>query len=47
MKDYDPTGKTGPKRQLPDVVKIPEPKEEELPLDKPNVGKADDVLVQA
>lgn len=47
MKDYDPTGKIGPKRQLPDVVKIPEPKEEELPLDKPNVGKADDGLVQA
>lgn len=47
MKDHDPTGKIGPKRQLPDVVKIPEPKEEELPLDKPNVGKAEDVLVQA
>lgn len=47
MKDYDPTGKIGPKRQLPDVVKIPEPKEEELPLDKPNVGKAEDGLVQA
>ncbi|CAD7702363.1 unnamed protein product [Ostreobium quekettii] len=39
MKDHDPTGKAGPKRQLPDVVKIPEPKEEEVVSDKPYVGK--------
>jgi len=39
MKDHDPTGKAGPKRQLPDVVKIPEPKEEEVISDKPFVGK--------
>ncbi|CAD7699614.1 unnamed protein product [Ostreobium quekettii] len=39
MKDHDPTGKAGPKRQLPDVVKIPEPKEEEVASDKPFVGK--------
>lgn len=39
MKDHDPTGKAGPKRQLPDVVKIIEPKEEEPIMDKPVVGK--------
>lgn len=39
MKEHDPTGKAGPKRQLPDVVKIIEPKEEEPIMDKPPVGK--------
>ena len=29
MKDWDPTGKRGPKDPLPDVVKVHEPKEEE------------------
>lgn len=38
MKDYDPTGKSGPKKQLPDVIKIIEPKEEDPIVDKPVVG---------
>ena len=29
MKDWDPTGRQGPKMPLPDVVKVHEPKEEE------------------
>jgi len=29
MKDYDPTGRNGPRKPLPDQVKIIEPKEEE------------------
>lgn len=45
MKDHDPTGKSGPKRQLPDVVKIPEPKEEEIPIDKPlGLGKEQEIV---
>eukprot|EP00742_Colponemidia_sp_Colp-10_P000022 GILJ01000026.1.p1 GENE.GILJ01000026.1~~GILJ01000026.1.p1 ORF type:complete len:276 (-),score=39.88 GILJ01000026.1:177-941(-) len=31
MLPYDPTGKTGPKKPLPDVVTIHEPKEDEVP----------------
>lgn len=29
MQEWDPTGKNGPKRPLPDLVTILEPKEEE------------------
>ncbi|KAG2486605.1 hypothetical protein HYH03_014773 [Edaphochlamys debaryana] len=40
MKEWDPTGKRGPKTPLPDVVKVLEPKEEEVVYqDKPYVGK--------
>ncbi len=39
MKDTDPYGKTGPKTPLPDVVKIHEPKEDELVPNKPFIGK--------
>ncbi|OZJ02448.1 40S ribosomal protein S3-1 [Bifiguratus adelaidae] len=31
MLDWDPTGKTGPKKPLPDMVTIVDPKEEEAP----------------
>lgn len=34
MKDWDPTGRQGPKMPLPDVVKVHEPKEEEVFADK-------------
>ncbi len=30
MKSWDPTGREGPRTPLPDVVKVHEPKEEEL-----------------
>lgn len=39
MKDWDPTGRQGPKMPLPDVVKVHEPKDEEIYSDKPYVGK--------
>lgn len=32
MLPWDPNGKTGPKRPLPDNVSVVEPKEEKLPL---------------
>ena len=31
MRPFDVTGKTGPKKPLPDVISISEPKEEEVP----------------
>jgi ribosomal protein uS3 len=34
MKDWDPTGRIGPKIPLPDVVKVMEPKEEEVYAEK-------------
>jgi hypothetical protein len=34
MKDWDPTGRQGPKTPLPDVVRVHEPKEEEAFGDK-------------
>jgi ribosomal protein uS3 len=34
MKEFDPTGRRGPKVPLPDVVKVIEPKEDEYPTDK-------------
>ncbi len=44
MKDWDPTGKRGPRTPLPDVVKVMEPKEEEpYAGDKPFIGKEADV----
>lgn len=39
MKDWDPTGRMGPRTPLPDVVKVHEPKEEEYVADKPSIGK--------
>eukprot|EP00877_Chromochloris_zofingiensis_P012721 jgi/Chrzof1/7702/Cz02g33150.t1 len=39
MKDWDPTGRSGPKMPMPDVVKIHEPKEDEFVSDKPFIGK--------
>jgi ribosomal protein uS3 len=39
MKDFDPTGKRGPKTPLPDVVKVIEPKEDEYVSDKPIVNR--------
>eukprot|EP00882_Tetradesmus_deserticola_P000123 GHRQ01000137.1.p1 GENE.GHRQ01000137.1~~GHRQ01000137.1.p1 ORF type:complete len:273 (+),score=77.91 GHRQ01000137.1:116-820(+) len=40
MKDWDPTGRQGPKMPMPDVIKVHEPKEEETyGGDKPFVGK--------
>ncbi|EFJ53228.1 hypothetical protein VOLCADRAFT_120230 [Volvox carteri f. nagariensis] len=41
MKDWDPTGKRGPRTPLPDVVKVLEPKEEEIFQEKPHIGKED------
>ena len=32
MKDWDPTGKQGPKTPLPDVVTVHAPKEEDAPI---------------
>lgn len=34
MRPHDPAGKIGPKKPLPDVVVIHEPKEEEVPAEK-------------
>jgi len=43
MKEWDPTGRNGPKMPLPDVVKVHEPKEEEFVSDKPYIGKEAEV----
>jgi small subunit ribosomal protein S3e len=53
MLPWDPTGKTGPKKPLPDHVSIVEPKEEVLPASpsseqvggKPDVAQAPPVVV--
>jgi small subunit ribosomal protein S3e len=34
MRPHDSSGKSGPRKPLPDVVTIREPKEEEAPVDK-------------
>lgn len=39
MKDHDPQGKFGPARQLPDIVKIHEPKEEEVLIPPPEIDQ--------
>jgi hypothetical protein len=41
MKDWDPTGRQGPKMPMPDIIKVHEPKEDEVYAagDKPFVGK--------
>lgn len=40
MKDWDPSGKQGPKIPLPDVVTVHTPKEDEVfASDKPQIGK--------
>lgn len=46
MKDWDPTGRQGPKMPMPDIIKVHEPKEEEVYAggDKPFVGKDDAVM---
>lgn len=46
MRDYDPTGKLGPSKRLPDVVVVEDPKEEEVLTysgyePKPAYGKED------
>jgi len=40
MLEWDPTGKNGPKKPLPDMVTVHKPKEEET-IDKPYIGKAE------
>lgn len=42
MKDHDPSGKLGPGRQLPDVVKIHEPKEEDIYVPPPEIDQPKD-----
>jgi hypothetical protein len=39
MKEWDPTGRNGPRTPLPDVVKVHDPKEDEFVPEKPFVGK--------
>uniref|UniRef100_A0A061RDH6 40S ribosomal protein S3 n=2 Tax=Tetraselmis sp. GSL018 TaxID=582737 RepID=A0A061RDH6_9CHLO len=39
MKEFDPSGKTGPKVPLPDVVTVHQPKEDELMAEKPFIGQ--------
>lgn len=39
MKDWDPTGKQGPKIPLPDVVTVHTPKEEDAPVRDDKKGK--------
>ena len=50
MLPRDPTGKSGPKRPLPDSVRIFEPKEEDLPLqpysEQKGVPKATDTPLE-
>lgn len=40
MLEHDPSGKTGPKKPLPDSVTVHKPKEEEV-IEKPFIGKSD------
>ena len=40
MLGWDPSGKEGPKKPLPDSVTVHKPKEEET-IDKPYIGKAE------
>jgi hypothetical protein len=42
MKEWDPTGKRGPRTPLPDVVKVLPPKEEEVYQDKAAVMGKDE-----
>ena len=44
MLDWDPTGKTGPKKPLPDMVTVHKPKEEES-IDKPFIGRVASALL--
>lgn len=39
MLDWDPKGKSGPSKPLPDVVTVHKPKEEEEFASKPFIGK--------
>jgi len=45
MLDWDPKGKSGPSKPLPDVVTVHKPKEEEEFASKPFIGKEVDALV--
>ena len=38
MKEWDPTGKQGPKQPMPDLVTVLQPKDEEPISDKPTIG---------
>ncbi len=38
MKEWDPTGKQGPKLPMPDLVTVLQPKDEEPISDKPTIG---------
>ncbi len=38
MKEWDPTGKQGPKQPMPDLVTVLQPKDEEPISDKPSIG---------
>ncbi len=39
MKDFDTSGRRGPKMPLPDVVKVIEPKDDEYSMDKHTIMK--------
>lgn len=39
MKDWDPSGKQGPRAPMPDVVTVHQPKEEDTFQDKGFIGK--------
>ena len=38
MKEWDPSGKQGPKQPMPDLVTVLQPKDEEPISDKPTIG---------
>ena len=38
MKEWDPSGKQGPRQPMPDLVTVLQPKEEEPISDKPMIG---------
>lgn len=46
MKEWDPSGKVGPRTPLPDVVTVLNPKEEEIPYE-PIKGKGEKEGFQA
>ena len=43
MKEWDPSGKQGPKTPLPDIVKVHEPKDSEDVFDDKDVSKVKEV----
>lgn len=40
MLEHDPSGKTGPRKPLPDSVTVHKPKEEEV-IERPFIGKSE------